>query len=251
MAFIGFFEFVCIVGFFGGIVWLVISFIRRRKKKKPIILIVSTIILTIALTLIAGMAFQEEMKQARIEREQRERKKDEKQKEKEQEEEKKKEEEKQKKKEETERKEQERKEQEEEKKAEEEKKKKEEEEEKNKFNYDEMDVEFIEYKIEENMVGDECFVLYFDFANNSDENAAFMYKFSVKAFQNGVEMESSWNHVNDETKNHGKEIQPGTTIRVADAFYIEDKESPIDIEVGPWASFSNKKLFQLEIKPSE
>lgn len=122
---------------------------------------------------------------------------------------------------------------------------------KKKFSYDKMDVEFIECKIEDNAWGEKCFVVYFDFTNNSEENKTFMYSFSVKAFQNGVEMESSLGHVNDETKNHGKEIQPGATIRVADAFYIEDEKSAIEIEVEPWISFSDKKLFEMKIDLTE
>lgn len=122
-----------------------------------------------------------------------------------------------------------------------------EQEEQNRFSYEKMDVEFIEYKIEDNAWGEQCLVVYFDFTNNSKENQTFIYAFSVKAFQNGVEMDLSTGHVNDETKNHGKEIQPGTTVTVAVAFYIEDEKSAVDIEVEPWISFSDKKLFEKEL----
>lgn len=122
-----------------------------------------------------------------------------------------------------------------------------EQEEQNRFSYEKMDVEFIEYKIEDNAWGEKCLVVYFDFTNNSKENQTFIYAFTVKAFQNGVEMDLSTGHVNDETKNHGKEMQPGTTVTVAVAFYIEDEKSAVDIEVEPWISFANKKLFEKEL----
>lgn len=145
---------------------------------------------------------------------------------------------------------------EEERKAEEERKQAEEEskaleeEKSRKFEYDDMVVEYLEYKIEDNAAGEECLVLYFDFTNNTDENQTFLYAFSVNAFQNGVALDSSLMHVNEETKNHSREIQPETTIKVANAFLLSESTSPVDIEVEPWISFSEEKLmeFTVEIK---
>lgn len=51
-------------------------------------------------------------------------------------------------------------------------------------------------------------------------------------------------HVNEETKNHGREIQDGTTARVAEAFVISEDRSDVKIEVTPYIDFTGKKLFE-------
>lgn len=115
------------------------------------------------------------------------------------------------------------------------------------FVYDDLSVSFVESKVENDYAGDECLVLYFDFTNNSDENKAFVYEFTVDAFQNGVELDSSYFHVNDETKNKDREIQPGTSIRVGVSFGIGDDRSIVDVEVKPWISFSNETLANFKV----
>lgn len=115
------------------------------------------------------------------------------------------------------------------------------------FTYDKMDVKFIEHKVENDMSGTQCLVLYFDFTNNSEENKTFFTSFDVKAFQNGVSLDESFIHVNEETKNHGREIQPGTTVRVAEAFVLSESKDTIDIEIEPYISFLKKSLLEFEV----
>ncbi len=119
----------------------------------------------------------------------------------------------------------------------------------NSFTYLKTDVEFVDYAIEQNMTGETCLVLYFDFSNNSKENQTFDYLFTTKAFQGGVELETSLFHVNDESKNASKEIRPGTKVRVAESFIISDGATEVDIEIVPFSIWSDKKLseFKLDI----
>lgn len=117
----------------------------------------------------------------------------------------------------------------------------------NEFTYKDLNVVYKDSKVEKDKSGDDCLVVYFDYTNNSDENEAFVYTFNVKAFQNGVELESSWFHVNDETKNDEKEIQPGTTITVATAFVLTDSRDLTTIQVEPLISLSEEILFEKEI----
>lgn len=117
-----------------------------------------------------------------------------------------------------------------------------------KFSYNNADCEFLEYKIEKDEFGEEHLVLYFEFTNNSNENQAFGYLFSTKVFQNGVELDSSFVHVNEETRNSAREIQKGTTITVAEAFSIGDSRENIKIEITPFSIWSDKKIFEKEIQ---
>lgn len=89
----------------------------------------------------------------------------------------------------------------------------------------------------------------FDFENVSDENKTFAYTYTVKAFQNGVEMEDAMFIENGNHDNSFKEIRPETKITVAESFEYKDTESPIVLEVYPWISFNNEKLMEIEVKP--
>lgn len=114
------------------------------------------------------------------------------------------------------------------------------------FEYAEMNVEFLEYKIEEDAAGTQCLVLYFDFTNNDKDNHAFGYTFDVKAFQNGVQLEPTYFHVNDETHNAEKEIKTGVTLKVAEQFELENVSGDIEIEIEPFNIWSDKILFSYE-----
>lgn len=114
------------------------------------------------------------------------------------------------------------------------------------FNYADMNVEFLEYKIEEDAAGTQCLVLYFDFTNNAKDSYAFGYTFDVKAFQDGVELEPTYFHVNDETHNAEKEIKTGVTLKVAEQFELKDVSGEIEIEIEPFNIWSDKTLFTYE-----
>jgi hypothetical protein len=114
------------------------------------------------------------------------------------------------------------------------------------FEYADMIVDFLEYKIEEDAAGTQCLVLYFDFTNNANDSYAFGYTFAVKAFQDGVELEPTYFHVNDETKNSEKEIKKGVTLTVAEQFELAEVSGDIEIEIEPFNIWSDKNLFTYE-----
>ena len=116
------------------------------------------------------------------------------------------------------------------------------------FTYEKMTVKYLRHEISENAAGDDVLIIYYEFTNNSKDNAAFDYSFSDKCFQNGVELEESIFHANDETKNSDKEIQPGTTLEVASAFMLGDSMDTVTLEIEPWVSFTDKKLMTLKLE---
>ncbi len=117
----------------------------------------------------------------------------------------------------------------------------------NEFVYEDLKVVYKESKIEKDKSGKDCLVVYFDYTNNSDENQAFLYAFTVTVFQNGVELDGSWFQVNEETENDDKKIQPGTTITVAQAFTLNESRDAATIQVTPWISLSENILFEKQI----
>lgn len=114
------------------------------------------------------------------------------------------------------------------------------------FEYGDMKVEFLEYKIEEDAAGTQCLVLYFNFTNNEDDSYAFGYTFDVNVFQDGVELEPTYFHVNDETENGDKEIKTGVTLTVAEQFELKEVSGNIEIEIEPFNIWSDRTLFEYE-----
>lgn len=96
-------------------------------------------------------------------------------------------------------------------------------------------VKYEGHEVVQNMSGDWCVAVYYTFTNNSDENEAFVFNVRDKAFQNGVELDSSLFHVNDYSKKRESELQPGVSTTVCSAFILQD-DSNVELQVYPWIS---------------
>lgn len=86
-------------------------------------------------------------------------------------------------------------------------------------------------------------IVYFDFTNNSKDNTRAAYNYDINCFQNGVELDYPLLKVVEEEDNIMKEIQPNTTITIAEAFILNDR-SNVDLEVEAHSSFIDKKLIK-------
>lgn len=92
----------------------------------------------------------------------------------------------------------------------------------------------------------EVLVVYFEFANNSEDNTAFAYNYNVTCFQNGKELDYPLVSFDiDEYNNIARELQTGTNITVARIYILEDK-SNVDLEVTPLGD--DKKLIKLTLE---
>lgn len=94
------------------------------------------------------------------------------------------------------------------------------------------------HEVVQNMAGDLCVAVYYQFTNNTSENQEFDLTVSDKAFQNGVELEQSVFHVNDESKLSGMEILPMVSITVCSGFVLRD-ESDVELQIFPWISYDS------------
>lgn len=117
---------------------------------------------------------------------------------------------------------------------------------KDKFTYKNTTLEYKKHEVMVDEIDQTVLVVYYDFTNNSGENKTFDYVFEDTCFQNGVEVEASWWHVNDESHNSGKEIKTGTTITVASAFVLGESMDDVELEITPW--LGGKVLFEKTLK---
>lgn len=116
------------------------------------------------------------------------------------------------------------------------------------FEYEGMIVKYLRHEVMTDSIGQKVLVVYYDFTNNSDENQTFDYAFSDKCFQNGVEVERSYWHANEESKNSGKEIKPGTTLEVASSFVLGDCMDDVELEIEPWITWEENILFSMNLE---
>ncbi len=92
--------------------------------------------------------------------------------------------------------------------------------------------------------GNPVIIVEYDFTNNSDKNVSYMLAITDKAFQNGVQMESPIMLSDDSNYTPGdkmKDIQPGGSIKVEQAYILQDG-SDVTVEVTESFSFSDTKL---------
>lgn len=113
------------------------------------------------------------------------------------------------------------------------------------FDLNDCHVTYIKHELSTDYNGDPCVIVYYNFTNKSDKAQSAMASGAyIKAYQNGVECDraivsSSVN--NTAINNHYKNVMPGITLNVAEAFSISDS-SPITLTLEDlWDWSANKK----------
>lgn len=112
--------------------------------------------------------------------------------------------------------------------------------------YNNTEFKYLKHEIINNNEKD-ILIVYFDFTNNSKDNTRAAYNYDINCFQNGVELDYPLLKVVEEEDNIMKEIQPNTTITIAEAFILNDR-SNVDLEVEAHSSFIDKKLMKLTLE---
>lgn len=121
----------------------------------------------------------------------------------------------------------------------------------NVFEYADIAMEYLKSEIDYDSSDEKCLYVYFEMTNNSDENQAFSYLVTCKAFQNGIELDGNYVYDCDEEKNGSKEIQPGASVIVAEVFELDDDTENVTLEVRPFNVWSDRLLFEKEIRIAE
>jgi len=112
------------------------------------------------------------------------------------------------------------------------------------FDINDSHVIYTKHELSTDYEGNACIIVYYDFTNKSDKALSAMGSGSyIKAYQNGVECDRAYpsSSENKAIDNHYKNIMPGVTLNVAEAFKISDK-SDITLTLSDlWDWSSNKK----------
>lgn len=88
--------------------------------------------------------------------------------------------------------------------------------------------------------------VHYQFTNNSDDSKNFSFSISDTAFQNGIESEHAYD--DDLNANENTDIRPGNTLEVIRSYKLIDQQTPVEIELKEFISFSNKKaIFEIPL----
>jgi hypothetical protein len=124
----------------------------------------------------------------------------------------------------------------------------------NVFEISAFKVVYVSHEVLTNRDNEPMLLIKFEYTNKSKEPTAFGWAASVKAYQDGVEIESSpisWLKTKqpEECQNRWLEVQQGTTITAAETFKLRNMESPVDITVMEWPGIGSEKTeLTLDIK---
>lgn len=80
-------------------------------------------------------------------------------------------------------------------------------------------------------------IINYEFTNNSDSATSFDMALDAKAYQNGVELDTSYG--NDENESYMKDVKPGTTFKIKRVYLLDDEKAPVEVEVGEFFSLND------------
>lgn len=96
-------------------------------------------------------------------------------------------------------------------------------------------------RLSTNYAGNKVAIISMTFTNNSNETTSFMDEYRIKAFQNGIELDSTYvSSDNFDSGSQTKDVQPGGTLIVQKAFELSSS-STLKVEVKN-SSYSNSTI---------
>lgn len=102
-------------------------------------------------------------------------------------------------------------------------------------------IKYLRHEIIEDTSGEKCLAVFYEFTNNSNETTSCIYEFSDKAFQKGIELDTSYFFAEGIEDNESKEIKPGVSVEVYTLFKYKDT-SNVELEMYEWVSLNNIPL---------
>lgn len=109
----------------------------------------------------------------------------------------------------------------------------------------EFAVEILSTSISTDYEGSPVLVVEYNFTNNSDEAASFIFSCQDKAFQNGVECSSTVIGCDEiDSEQTMNDIQPGVTYALKTGYMLQDTTTPVDIEVTSLDILNEETLLQ-------
>lgn len=113
------------------------------------------------------------------------------------------------------------------------------------FETDTFTVQYTRHEFGADYEGNKCLLYYYNFTNNSDQNATAGLTAHVQCFQDGSECEMAILDISSpELDNYAmNEVQPGYTVEVCQPFLLKSN-TEITIEVSDLFSMSDEKASQ-------
>ena len=113
------------------------------------------------------------------------------------------------------------------------------------FEADTFTVQYTRHEFSTDYEGNKCLLYYYNFTNNSDQNATAGLTAHVQCFQDGSECEMAIVDISSpELDNYAmNEVQPGYTVEVCQPFLLKS-DAELTIEVSDLFSVSDEKASQ-------
>ena len=83
-------------------------------------------------------------------------------------------------------------------------------------------IKFTGFELAKDYEDNDALLVRYEFTNNSEDTTSAGVALYVKAFQNGVELEHAFLTEDYGADNEMKEIRPGTTLEITEAFLVTD-----------------------------
>lgn len=93
--------------------------------------------------------------------------------------------------------------------------------------------------------GKDIVIVKYNFTNNSDDSASFMFAFEDTVYQDGIGLNRCYfadDNANYSEDNQTKEIKTGATLDVEVAYELNDTTTDIEVEVKELISLSDKTI---------
>lgn len=108
-------------------------------------------------------------------------------------------------------------------------------------------VKYVSHEVGYDRSDKKCVFVYYTFSNNNKETKTFGYTIDDKAFQNGIELESSYWEVEGYENNSYAEIKPGAEITVVCVYQLRD-DSTVELDIRKMYDYNNKVIDSMTIE---
>ena len=102
-------------------------------------------------------------------------------------------------------------------------------------------IKFTGFELAKDYEDNDALLVHYDFTNNSEETTSAGVALILKAFQNGVQLETAIVTDVEGVDNTLKEIRPGASIDVTEAFELTDTTT-VELELTELISFSDEMI---------
>lgn len=120
------------------------------------------------------------------------------------------------------------------------------------YTLDDVELKFKSSKVVKEEYGNYYYLIVnFEYTNNSSDTKAFDDCVTIKAFQSGVELQSpiSTYGIPDYDFHYSeKEVKPGVTLTVQEAFRLDDRKNAVSIEIHNGVYFIDNPDYEFEVK---